>query len=396
LPALDRDLAHAPAELEANHAIVELDHALQRLVLPGARVAAAEQDQQPERAAARGEPRRARGILYHASDNRLVPGGGQAPAAIYVRAMLPARSFRTGAAVTLAAALRGEYPDLPWSKARELCRRGKVQVNGALETDAARRLTAGDAVEVQPGARRLTEGVLDDACVVHFDRQVIVVDKPAGVLSVPFEPGDKDTLIDQVRAWLRKRGDGQGAELGAVQRLDKDTTGILVFARTLAAKRELQQQFRAHSIERRYRALVHGTGLHARKVETDLIRDRGDGLRGSYGHYRRPRGPLPSDAQHAITHFAPIQTLSGATLIECRLETGRQHQIRIHLSELGHPLIGESVYIRDYRGPRIEAPRPMLHAAVLGFTHPGSEREMRFEQKPPADFAAVLEQLRVG
>ena len=113
----------------------------------------------------------------------------------------------------------------------------------------------------------MTDSVFTDAHVVHVDHHVVVVDKPAGLLSVPFEPGDKDTLIDRVRVWLRKR-DGQNAELGAVQRLDKDTTGVLVFARTLAAKRELQQQFRKHTIERRYVALVHGTLTQARKMET--------------------------------------------------------------------------------------------------------------------------------
>ena len=305
--------------------------------------------------------------------------------------MLPTRSFRAAADATLAAAVREAYEGLPWSKARELCRRGKVHVNGALETDGARRVSKGDAIAVQPSAPRVDDGVFTDARVVHVDRHVVVVDKPAGIMSVPFEPGDKDTLVDRVRIWLRRRGDGQGAELGAVQRLDKDTTGLLVFARTLAAKRELQQQFRKHSIERRYRALVHGAVKRAQKVETDLIRDRGDGLRGSYGHFRKPRGPLPSDAQHAITHIAPVEALRDATMVECRLETGRQHQIRIHLSEIGNPLIGEPVYIRDFAGERIAAPRPMLHAAVLGFEHPANGKPMRFERELPQDMAEVVE-----
>jgi 23S rRNA pseudouridine1911/1915/1917 synthase len=129
-------------------------------------------------------------------------------------------------------------------------------------------------------------------------------------------------------------------------------------------------------------------------METDLLRDRGDGLRGSYGHFRRPRGPVPSDAQHAITELQPREALAGATLVECRLETGKQHQIRIHLSELGHPLLGEGVYIRDFKGARIAAPRPMLHAAVLGFLHPVDDRPLRFEQPPPADFSDLHARLR--
>ena len=141
--AIDRHLEHAAAELEADHAIVELDHPLQRVVLPRAGAVAPEQDEPPQPCA----------ILYHSSDNISVPAGRQANAAIYVPAMLPARSFRAAADATLAAALRSEYADLPWSKARELCRRGKVHVNGALETDGARRVKQGDAIAVQPSAR---------------------------------------------------------------------------------------------------------------------------------------------------------------------------------------------------------------------------------------------------
>src|SRR5204862_737831 len=140
-------------------------------------------------------------------------------------------------------------------------------------------------------------------------------------------------------------------------------------------------------------AIAHGVVEEAR-VETDLILDRGDGLRGSFGHFRRPKGEPPSDARHAVTFVKPVAALRGATLIECRLETGRQHQIRIHMSELGHPLLGERVYIRDYRGPRIDAPRTMLHAGRLGFVHPHSGEPMSFHREPPEDFQAMIEKLR--
>jgi 23S rRNA pseudouridine1911/1915/1917 synthase len=125
-----------------------------------------------------------------------------------------------------------------------------------------------------------------------------------------------------------------------------------------------------------------------------LLPDRGDGLRGSHGHFRRAKGDAPPDAKRAVTHASPIASLTRATLVECRLETGRQHQIRIHLSEVGHPLVGERVYIRDYAGPKIEAMRPMLHARTLGFTHPRTGERMVFEQEPPADFRAMVESLR--
>ena len=298
---------------------------------------------------------------------------------------------------TLAAVVRAARDGLAWSAARALCSRGQVRVNGQVETDPARRLGPGDVVAVDSHARALAQRdpAFDPAAVVHLDRDVVVVDKPPGVLSVPFEPSDRDTLIDRVDAWLRSEHDAARGALGAVQRLDKDTTGVLVFARTLAAKRALQNQFRVHSVERRYLALVHGVLLEPRTVETHLIPDRGDGLRGSYGHFRRPRGPLPKYAHRALTHVSPLEALGArASLVECQLETGRQHQIRIHLSELGHPVLGEAVYIRDYQGARLPAPRPMLHAAVLGFDHPRSEQRLRFERPAPSDFERTLQGLR--
>jgi 23S rRNA pseudouridine1911/1915/1917 synthase len=167
----------------------------------------------------------------------------------------------------------------------------------------------------------------------------------------------------------------------------------MVFARTMDAKRILDIQFRAHDIERVYHAIAHGA-VTAKRVETHLITDRGDGIRGSYGHFRRPRGGIPPEAKRSLTHVRPIAALAGATLVECRLETGRQHQIRIHMSELGHPLVGERVYIRDYAGPKIESARPMLHARVLGFDHPRTGRRMSFEREAPGDFLAMIESLR--
>jgi 23S rRNA pseudouridine1911/1915/1917 synthase len=178
-----------------------------------------------------------------------------------------------------------------------------------------------------------------------------------------------------------------------VHRLDKDTSGVMVFARNAAAQRALAAQFRAHDVERVYQAIVHGD-VGERTVESHLLLDRGDGLRGSHGHYRRAQGAPPADARRAVTHVRPLERLKGATLAECRLETGRQHQIRIHLAEAGHPLVGERVYIRDYDGRRIEAPRVMLHARVLGFTHPRTGRTVRFEREAPEDFRALLAALR--
>lgn len=296
---------------------------------------------------------------------------------------------------TLADTVRRMLPETSWNQARELCRRGKVRCNGEIERDAARRVQSGDEIAIDLHAPRLREHVLPESAIVHLDPDVVVVDKPAGVISVPYEPGDKNTLIDRVRFLLRRlRPDHRAsAELGAVQRLDKDTSGLIVFARTLAAKRHLQQLLRRHAIERRYLGLAHGA-VQPCRAETYLIPNRGDGLRGSWGRFRRASGPIPREAQRALTFIEPVEPLSAATLVECRLETGRQHQIRIHLSELGHPLIGERVYVRDFTGESIDAPRPMLHAETLGFSHPRTGQELRFSRPPPEDFERTLSALR--
>ncbi len=296
---------------------------------------------------------------------------------------------------TVAAVVR-EQTGLAWSRARDLCTEGRVTVNGERCLDSALRVPPGAVVIVDERAPKLRSGALPESAIAFFDRDVVVVDKPAGLLSVAYEPGDKDTLADCTRALLRRMG-GRRFEprVGVVHRLDKDTSGLMVFARTLDAKRILEIQFRAHDIERVYHAIAHGA-VAAERVETHLITDRGDGIRGSYGHFRRPRGGILPEAKRSVTHVRPIAALAGATLVECRLETGRQHQIRIHLSELGHPLVGERVYIRDYAGPKIESPRPMLHARVLGFVHPRTGQRMSFEREAPEDFRAMIESLRLA
>jgi 23S rRNA pseudouridine1911/1915/1917 synthase len=285
---------------------------------------------------------------------------------------------------------------LSWNKARELCRSGRVRVNDQVVLDPAVRVAVGDRVDCNPTGPRLRKGTLPTASLVHVDNDVVVVNKPAGMMSVPFAPGDKDTLIDQTRSALRRGARGFDPELGIVHRIDIDTTGLLVFTRNLAAKRSLSAQFRAHTVHRRYVAIAHGHVI-GRTFDSILLRDRGDGLRGSHGHFRAPRGKPPADAQRAVTHVRLLERLgtdgAPASLVECMLETGRQHQIRIHLSEAGHPLLGERVYIRDFTGARIAAPRPLLHARELGFEHPRTGQHVRFELEPPSDFATVLASL---
>ena len=295
---------------------------------------------------------------------------------------------------TVAAVVR-ERTGVSWSRARKLCSEGRVTVDGERCLDPAARISSDALIVVDQQGPKLDRGPLAKSALVHADRDLVVVDKPPGMLTVADEPGNKDTLAEYTRTLLRRVG-GRGGDdsgLGVVHRLDKDTSGLVMFTRTADAKRRLAAQFRAHEIDRAYHAIAHGIVPETR-IETHLVMDRGDGLRGSHGHYRRARGEPPADAKRSLTCVKQIEALKGATLIECRLETGRQHQIRIHLAELGHPLVGERVYIRDFAGTKIEAPRTMLHARTLGFTHPRSGERISFEREAPEDFQAMVELLR--
>ena len=294
---------------------------------------------------------------------------------------------------TLPALLRALLPGTSWSRAKELCQSGRARLDGAVCLDPATRVAQGNRIELQPDGPALPRGPLPPAALVYADADLVVVDKPGGLLTVPFA-GEKDTLLTLTRTALaRREGNGRGPALRVVQRLDKETSGLVVFARSIPAERELQRQFKEHTVARRYLGIVHGAaagGTH----DTLLLPDRGDGLRGSWGRFRRAQGDPPPTARRAVTHVEVLEQLAGATLVACELETGRQHQIRIHLAEAGHPLLGEKVYIRDFRGPLIPASRPMLHATLLGFEHPRDGRPKRFEAPPPSDFLALLARLR--
>ena len=282
---------------------------------------------------------------------------------------------------------------VPWSEARSAVLTGKVRVSGETVLDLLRYVYTGNVVSLHPAAPKPKTAqvkALDRDLIVYVDSEVVVVRKPTGISTVPFgdEEREEITLDALVRDVLSRRDRIRGrAELGVVQRLDKVTSGILVFARTFAAKKHLGQQLRDHSMHRRYLAIAHGD-VHGGTFRTYLVEDAGRGLRGSAAAGRR-------EGQLAVTHVTPIRKLNGATLVSCQLETGRTHQIRIHLSEAGHPLVGERVYIKNYRGGEpISAPRLMLHAAELGFAHPSDERPMSFTDEPPQDFQEVLDRLQ--
>ena len=292
-----------------------------------------------------------------------------------------------------------------WGRARDQIRGGKIAVDGETVLDIGREVAAGAEIVYTESARRPREEdrLLPPSAIVHVDREVAVVDKPPFLLTVPWERGDRPTLDQLLRTVLTRRGKSTGeargpgkVELHVVHRLDRNTSGLLVFARTLVARDRLKEQFKEHSAHRRYLALVHGRVGSAATLASHLVTDRGDGLRGSKENVPRRLQARLGSGKQAVTHVEVIESFAGATLVWCRLETGRTNQIRIHLSEAGHPLVGETTYLRDYVGTPIAAPRLMLHAAELGFVHPGTLDAVRFESPMPAEMAALVEALRKG
>lgn len=295
--------------------------------------------------------------------------------------------------------LRGES----WSQVRKRIKARQVMVNGNLCLDEGRRLKAGDVVKVT--TQSLPEPPrAEHVRIRYLDADLVVVEKPAGVTTMRhaeerFWPARRKQLQPTLDELLpkaierseagRKVGKRGATKIRPVHRLDRDTSGLMVFARTVPAEQKLIRQFSKHTIHRAYLAIAHGR-VEPQTIESYLVRDRGDGKRGSTAN--------PEEGQRAVTHVRPLEDLGAYTLVECRLETGRTHQIRIHLSERGHMLCGEKMYLGPYGSratiDRSGAPRVALHAAELGFTHPITGEELRFESSFPPDLAKFLKRLR--
>jgi 23S rRNA pseudouridine1911/1915/1917 synthase len=269
--------------------------------------------------------------------------------------------------------------------ARDAVRAGRVDVAGDVNDEPGADVP--DDVRLhydpnRPERRRVRSRVQILAEDAHF----LIVDKPAGLLSVQTAEHESDTLFSRTLAYLQHRY-RRRAWVGVVHRLDKDTSGALAFARTREALQSLQEQFKAHSIEREYVALVEGDVASRGVFDAPLVRDRGDRRRG----IARPGEP----GLTAVTRYRPLERFGRATLVSVRLETGRTHQIRVHFSAAGHSVIGDEVYRRrEGSPPPITAPRQMLHARTLGFAHPGTGELVRVESPIPPDFAAALGELR--
>jgi 23S rRNA pseudouridine1911/1915/1917 synthase len=331
------------------------------------------------------------------------------PAPGTVHHVTAAERGQTVAAFLRAKLAAGDSGAASWSQVQKLVRSRRVMIHGNICTDTARRLKDGEVVKVLASAAAAPPKA-DDVRVVHLDDQVVVVDKPTGItttrhteeLSWPtrrrqVQPTLDEMVPDAISQHLFARHGARGNKkprhippVRAVHRIDRETSGLVVFARTVPAERILAEQFRAHTTHRRYLAICVGR-VGAGTIQTNLIRDRGDGRRGS---------SETEEGKRAVTHVQPVEHFGDAfTLVECRLETGRTHQIRIHLSEIGHPVCGERVYSAP-RHMKVEdtsqAPRVMLHAAELGFVHPESGDDLRFESPLPADMRRLLDRLRGG
>jgi 23S rRNA pseudouridine1911/1915/1917 synthase len=299
-----------------------------------------------------------------------------------------------------------------WGRARDLVSRGKISVDGVVVTDHRKVVADAANVAFDVAARRSRDG-LPDAAVVHVDAHVVVVDKPSGINTIPFDPGgmgasiarkasrgEPPALSELVARWLTRHDKAAGrashgpASVGIVHRIDKETSGLVVFTRSWLAKKELTSAFRAHTVHRRYVALVRGAARSATH-STHLVPDRGDGIRGSVEKRGgRARAIGSEKTQLAVTHVEVLERFDDASLVACTLETGRTHQIRVHLSEAGTPLLGERVYVRGLPKDASPARRLMLHAAELGFVHPATGAEVRWDREPPADFSDLLARLR--
>lgn len=303
---------------------------------------------------------------------------------------------------TLAAVLRGRL-SVPWSTARALCQTHKIQVNGTVEKDPATRVHIGQNVAIHLTARKAAAGSIAGH-IVFENSQVVVLNKPAGMLSVPYERGETGTAMDLVRkSWRAQGRHAEQQPLYVVHRIDKETSGLLLFAKTRAAERVLTQRFRHHDIRRRYLCVVHGYFLN-RTLESYLLKDRGDGLRGSVPGWKLGQ---PHAGRLAISQVEVLEHLGTlATVCAVQIETGKTHQIRIHLAEAGHPIIGERVYIRDFlrRGnDPLPCPRLLLHAETLGFalqadtgpeTDPDAHNDLLFQEAPPQEFTDAVSRLR--
>ncbi len=269
---------------------------------------------------------------------------------------------------------------------------GLVRVDGIVVTEVRRKMRGGEQVEVDepapvPHAGNVTAEDIE-LTVVHQDAALMVIDKPAGLVVHPGNGNREGTL--QNALLHHDPGLAVLPRAGIVHRLDKDTSGLLVVARTPEAQTDLVRQLAARTVKREYAAIVHGDLARATTVDAPIGRHP----------TQRTTMAVVERGKPARTHVEVVARFGAATLVRCRLETGRTHQIRVHLAAIGHPLLGDPTY-RGRRGHAAALPeaartfaRQALHAQRLGLVHPSTRSAMEWEAPLPADFARLLAALR--
>ena len=289
-------------------------------------------------------------------------------------------------------ALAEALPQFSRERLKTLVQGGRVTGASGVLWDPALKVKGGEALSLSVPEPRPAGNIAQDIplVIVHEDDHLLVVDKPAGLVVHPAAGNLDGTLVNALLHHCAGRLSGIGgvARPGIVHRIDKDTSGLLVVAKTDPAHEGLAAQFARHDVDRRYTAVVAGVPVPpAGRIEGALARSSAD--RQKMAIVRDGRG------KHAITHYRTVTAFAGAAQVECRLETGRTHQIRVHMASIGHALLGDAVYGRT---PGRLAPllkelgfaRQALHAATLGFVHPVTKDRLAFESSLPADMAALI------
>jgi len=280
-------------------------------------------------------------------------------------------------------------PELSRSRVQSLIEEGAVTLNGEPARRAAR-LSPGDVVELEAPPPRETSAVPEDIPldVLYEDGDIIVINKPRGMVVHPAPGNLTGTLVNALLHHCHDlSGIGGVMRPGIVHRLDRDTTGVIIAAKNDAAHRSLASQIKAKAVKKQYLALVHGTpAVDAGRVDMPIARDPGD---------RKRMAAVPG-GKPAITRFFVIERLDDYSLLRVNLVTGRTHQIRVHLSTIGHPVVGDRVYGPRRSGKGLPLRGQALHAHRITITHPSSGAEMTFEAPLPPDFELTLKALGSG
>lgn len=290
------------------------------------------------------------------------------------------------AGLRLDQALARLFPAHSRSRLQDWLKAGLVTLDGS-RRDAKHKVWGGEALQVvEPPLPEQTAEQPEDIPleIVFEDETLLVIDKPAGLVVHPGSGNWSGTLLN---ALLHRAPQLAGVpRAGIVHRLDKDTSGLMVVAKTLEAQTALIRQMQARSVRRHYLALVHGNVAGAGVVDAPLGRHP----------VQRTRMAVVGSGRQAVTHYHVRERFAGATLVECRLETGRTHQIRVHMASVGHPLVGDATYGRRRSGHAVldRFERQALHAFRLGLDHPVGAAPLAWESDLPPDFARLLATLR--